>query len=378
MGCFYSEVVNEPLVPERISDKLIKTMARIEFDKKIYTGFFMKITINQIHHNFLLTCAHCISKNDIDSKITISIFYGKKDEETEKHIELDNNKRFIKCFEAQDINVTIIEILPEDKIPEENYLLPDLNYQNGYDKYIRQVIYTAWYPNIDIDKDNKKFSGGKILGFKNNEKNCNNFILKCPIEESSSGAPLININKNVIGVYSGIDKDNNNYGIFIGEIIEKINFEEDKIIKEGIKENEMKIIKFEDKQEDYIINKKNETINNKAVVKNIGKKMKEEENKNNEDKSGEISNIGEEKINKNEVLNINKEMINDDKKSNINHDNDNDKENINNQENKKDNNKEINIIKEDEPKNEIINIEEDKKSEHNLNNKEINKKKKKI
>ena len=71
---------------------------------------------------------------------------------------------------------------------------------------------------------------------------------------------MININKNVIGVYSGIDKDNNNYGIFIGEIIEKINCEEDKIIKEGIKENEMKIIKFEDKQEDYIINKKNERI----------------------------------------------------------------------------------------------------------------------
>ena len=71
---------------------------------------------------------------------------------------------------------------------------------------------------------------------------------------------MININKNVIGVYSEIDKDDNNYGIFIGEIIEKINYKEDKIIKEGIKENEMKIIKFEDKQEDYIINKKNERI----------------------------------------------------------------------------------------------------------------------
>ena len=62
MGCFYSEVVNEPLVPERISDKLIKTIARIEFDKKISTGFFMKINLDKKQHNFLITSSHLFPK----------------------------------------------------------------------------------------------------------------------------------------------------------------------------------------------------------------------------------------------------------------------------------------------------------------------------
>ena len=57
-----------------------------------------------------------------------------------KKIELDNNKRFIKCFIDDDIDVTIIEILPEVDIPEDKYLYPDLNYKNGFHIYIDEKI----------------------------------------------------------------------------------------------------------------------------------------------------------------------------------------------------------------------------------------------
>ena len=72
------------IVPGTIIDKLSENIVRIEINKIISTGFFMKIKFEEINYNFLLTCAHSIPKENIDSKKTISIFYGKKEKETEK------------------------------------------------------------------------------------------------------------------------------------------------------------------------------------------------------------------------------------------------------------------------------------------------------
>ena len=66
-----------------------------------------------------------------DSKALIPIYYGKKDNEIKKVIKLDIEKRFIKCFD-EPIDITAIEILKEDDIPESKFLFPDLNYKNGY------------------------------------------------------------------------------------------------------------------------------------------------------------------------------------------------------------------------------------------------------
>ena len=135
MGCIYSESSttkddikpNMPnnLIPEQIIDKLRQTTIRIKLGNKNLTGFFLKINIEEKSHVLIITSAHSITKENINSKITISIFYGRKKTETEKKIELDNNKRFIKCFIDDDIDATIIEILPEDDKPEDKYLYPD-------------------------------------------------------------------------------------------------------------------------------------------------------------------------------------------------------------------------------------------------------------
>ena len=120
-------------VPEVIMDKLSEAVMRIELDNKICTAFLMKINIKQKPHCFILTNAHSITQSNIDSKTIIEIFYGKANEETEKIIKLDKNKRFIKCFMDLNIDATIIEILKDDNFPENKYLFADLNYENGYD-----------------------------------------------------------------------------------------------------------------------------------------------------------------------------------------------------------------------------------------------------
>ena len=103
-------------VPEKISDKLSKSIIRIGDGDKISTGFFIKINIIKIPYYFILTSADSISIKDINEKKTVSIFYGETEMEIEKKIELDNNKRFFKCFneENKNLRATIIEILPED------------------------------------------------------------------------------------------------------------------------------------------------------------------------------------------------------------------------------------------------------------------------
>ena len=58
-------------LPEQIMDILRKGTARIEFEDNksiIFTSFFMKIELKKKQYNFLITCSHSISKEDIASK----------------------------------------------------------------------------------------------------------------------------------------------------------------------------------------------------------------------------------------------------------------------------------------------------------------------
>jgi len=285
MGCLTLNTKNEKeneciikggtnyIVPGKIIEKLSETIVRIENENIISTGFFMKINVQEINHNFLFTCAHSITKENINSKKTISIFYGKAEQETEKKIELDNNKRFIKCFIDDDIDATIIEILPEDKIPENKYLYPDLNYINGFDNYINEkIIFTAGYPDMGIYKGEKHYSGGEIFGIKfDNDDNNNNknyhFYHKCSTKKGSSGSPLVNASLQVIGIhYGGNKKKSLNFGVFVGAIIKILNndYKQNKInFKAKSNEKEGKIIKdVKFKEEKYENDNNKETINN--------------------------------------------------------------------------------------------------------------------
>jgi V8-like Glu-specific endopeptidase len=249
------DIEDDSIVPKYILvDKLCETIMRIENENKISTGFFIKININKKKHNYIITSAYSITKEDIDSKITISFFYSDKKEtetekETEKQIELDNNKRFIKCFIDDDIDATIIEILPEDDIPEDKYLYPDLNYKSGFDNYMHEnKIFTAGYPDIGPYKDEKHYSGGEIIGIRYINKHNYHFYHKCSTKEGSSGSPLVNDKFQVVGIHYGCNKKmTENFGFFVGAIIDILNGECEEN-KSNFKEKIQKDVKIEIKK----------------------------------------------------------------------------------------------------------------------------------
>ena len=132
-------------IPESASNKIFDSIVRIEFNGFIGTGFLIQIKTKLKLIRFLLTCNHVIEQKHVDSKTKIKIFYGNKLNESYTEIILDNNQRFIKCFE-QPIDITIIQILISDYIGCDKYLIPDYNYKKGYDNYVNKRFYLAGYP----------------------------------------------------------------------------------------------------------------------------------------------------------------------------------------------------------------------------------------
>ena len=277
MGCsgqateFLIKGTNPNQIPETIIKRLYNSIARIVFkinnQNKISTGFFIKLNIFEKNYNFLLTCHHSISIENVDSKIDINVYYGKVENETKIEIKLDREKRFIKCYESLDS--TLIQIYESDNIPENKYLSPDLNYKNGLLQYEKTQIYTGGYPNVDdIHMGEKHLSAGIITKIRDTD-----FEHTCDTRQGSSGSPLINKNKNVVGIHYGANKDqSSNYGTFICFIIDSLISDlKEKEEKDKIEEKKRKIIEKEKEKK----------------LKEEEKKRKEEEKKIEEEKEKE-------------------------------------------------------------------------------------------
>ena len=231
-------------IPETAADKLYNSIVRIEKENKLATGFFIKIEIKHNVMNFLVTCDHVIGEKDVNANKNISIYYGKKNYENKKIINLEKNKRFIKCFPGPE-DVTVIEILENDNIPENKYLMPDLNYLYGYEQYINGNFYLAGYPEDLLFKKERHISSGKISKINVNKIN---FYHTIDTRHGSSGSPICTTDfQRVVGIHcGGSDESFKNKGTFIGLIIDSLNnVRKDKII-ENINNYKKKIYLFED------------------------------------------------------------------------------------------------------------------------------------
>ena len=240
-----------------IDPNLKKGVCKIETPKLFGSGFFMKYKINEKYYYYLVSCEHVITTDIIQKKETIKILYDNDINNIELRmldIKLDKNERYIKAFkDIMDLDITVIEIKSEDNIPENYFLLPELN-KIYNENLINRRINILQYPN------GKKLqvSDGYIKRINKNE-----FFHLASTQNGSSGSPVFLINETkVIGIHKQSNR-NENIGDFIYQIFDALKSDVDKIkgnYKINISEKNNKKIK--DIEPNYQIEQINDDLLN--------------------------------------------------------------------------------------------------------------------
>ena len=204
--------------------EVCKSICKITYKDKIATGFFIKLFKNQKELLCLMTCYQVIPKEMVDSTELINVKYNY--EKKWFQIKLDNTERFIK--HDKDMDITVIEIIPSDKIKEKYFLFPNLNNND----LILKNIFIPQFP------DGKKLSisTGKIRAIKNYD-----FYYDASTKKGSTGSPIFLKNTTeVIGIHK---KESINKSENIGTLLYSFTllFQDEKGEKK-IKENKTKII----------------------------------------------------------------------------------------------------------------------------------------
>jgi len=131
-----------------------KSTLLIKYENIVGTGFFIKfMKINNKSLYFLMTNEHVITSKMIENEKSIDIIYENK---TKKFtIKLKKDERIIKTFIDMNIDATIVEILPKDKIKEDYFLTPydeeDYDYENLINKEI-QIVQFPKGGNLSLSK----------------------------------------------------------------------------------------------------------------------------------------------------------------------------------------------------------------------------------
>jgi surface protein len=170
--------------------------------------------------NVLLTCEHVLDQELVFSDKDINIFVDDK----QKKIELKKQR---KKWSSKLLDYSCIEILKDDNI-DSFYQIDDIIFQKDYSN------------NLYLEKNKKNIiifammndkTRGHSDGIIKKIDEFHNFIHDCNTVRGCSGGVIVNKMKNVVGMHQGefIDyEDNNkdtinNIGIFIKDIIEDIN-----------------------------------------------------------------------------------------------------------------------------------------------------------
>ena len=189
----------------------VKIEININNKISIGSGFFLKFERNNKKFYCLMTNQHVITSKFIKNKKEILIQY--ENENHSMYLKLDEEERIIICFKKLlNLDVTMIEIIPKDKIDDSYFLTPSINPQFDSEINIQAVQFPFG--------GSLSFSRGNILGI-----DCNNkyyFYHSVSTQSGSSGSPIVLENDNkVFAIHKGtIPNQNYNVGIFIGIIVE--------------------------------------------------------------------------------------------------------------------------------------------------------------
>ena len=229
---------------------------------KMSSGFLIQLFKGEKKFYCLITNEHVITKEMIQQKITVDIYYDSQSEF--KKIKLNPEERLIKEFTNLKMDVTVIEIIPKDAIPKDYFLLPCIDYADNYNELINKEISIIQYPG-----GNMKYSYGIIMSYIPKYE----FSHNANTDEGSSGSPIfLKGTTKVIGIHkSGVKTDNviENFGDFLWPIFTYFkNYLDDKIENKKLKNsykannNQSKINNISNPNVSK--NKKNE-INNKEI-----------------------------------------------------------------------------------------------------------------
>ena len=220
------------------------SICKIIFLKKIGTGFFIKLYKHNKPLFLLMTNEHIIEKEMIEKKEEIEVYYNNQKKRIK--ITLNKEERFIQCYKEElEIDCSIVEILNKDKVNEDYFLLPNIDYNsNNYNELKNKIINVVQFPG----GKNLSHSEGELININKYE-----FTHKAGTKSGSSGSPIFLADTTkVIGIHkSGNKSAKENYGDFIFPIINllKNNIDNDNISNNNIntynniqKQNEVKII----------------------------------------------------------------------------------------------------------------------------------------
>ena len=192
-----------------------KATIKLDLNDGLGSGFFIKLERNNKEFYCIMTNEHVITKEHINKKEEILINYD--NEKKFLIIKLDKKERIIESFkETLGLDITLVEILPKDKIDNSFFLTPNYNYTETYEEFINKDIEIVQYPK----GNNLSLSKGKIL--KIFESNDYIFFHDADTENGSSGSPIVlKGEETVIALHRGSAKDKTkNIGIFIGIIVD--------------------------------------------------------------------------------------------------------------------------------------------------------------
>ena len=184
-----------------------KLLCKIRYGDQIATGFLLRLFKGQDELYCMMTCEHVITREMIQQRKTISFYYDSINFKT-IGITVDPNKRLIQDFRSlseMDINIdinidaTVIQILPEDKIPKEFYLSINEDYIDNYDSLSNKDIAIIQYLQGKLT-----YSYGKTKQIDKYE-----IIHTANTKPGSSGSPIFLINTiKVVGIHQGGDEKN--------------------------------------------------------------------------------------------------------------------------------------------------------------------------
>lgn len=189
-----------------------KSVCKITCLNLVGTGFFIKLLKNNKDFYCLISCEHVIQSSMIESNETIKIDYDNYHKSLKIKL---NEESFIRNYRYLNIDASIIEILPKDKIDKYYFLLPDLDYKMGYKQFNNKFIFIPQFP-----------LGEKLSSSKGQIKAINEFSHEfthlSSTESGSSGSPIFIKNKPfVLGIHKQ-GKNNRNIANFIGPIIDSL------------------------------------------------------------------------------------------------------------------------------------------------------------